>query len=96
MPDPRPIISKDTLVPLGVLVGAITATAFIVFSATNANSKIDLLTANVTSGFATVNTRLQKIELSQDGLVHDFSSTISRISVLEAQMKEVQSAQRVK
>lgn len=91
------IISQQSMVTVGVLVLAIGATAFIVAGATNANAKIDLLTGSVNSGFVRMDARLSKIETTVDGQAHDFSAyqrdTISRLSVLEEQVKRVQSAQ---
>jgi len=98
------IISQQSVVTVGVLVLAIGATAFIVAGATNANAKIDLLTGSVNSGFVRMDTRLSKIEATVDvqardmqTQAHDISlyqrDTISRLSVLEDQMKRVQSTQ---
>ena len=90
-------IGQDSLVTVGVLVLVVGATAAIVAGATNANAKIDLLTGSVNSGFDRMNTRLSKIEGTVEGQAHEISSyqrdTISRLSVLEEQMKRVQSAQ---
>lgn len=96
----KPIIGQDTAVTIGVVALVIGATGFIVASATNANAKIDLLTGSVNSGFVRMDARLSKIETTVDSQAHDFSSyqrdTISRISVLEEQIKRVQSAQATK
>lgn len=90
-------ISQDSLVTVGVLVLIVGATGFIVAGATNANAKIDLLTGSVNSGFDRVNIRLGKIEGTVESQAHEISTyqrdTISRLSVLEEQMKRVQSTQ---
>jgi len=99
MPDlsTKPIIGQETAVTIGVLVLAIGATAFIVAGATNANAKIDLLTGSVNSGFDRLSSRLGKIESTVEVQAHEISTyqrdTISRLSVLEEQMKRVQSTQ---
>jgi len=85
------ILSKDTLVPLGILFAAVGATAAITASATNANAKIDQLTGSVTTGFSSVNSRLAKIEATQDHMAPFQADILSRVAVLEAQMKGVQS-----
>lgn len=91
------IISQQSVVTVGVLVLAIGATAFIVAGATNANAKIDLLTGSVNSGFDRLSSRLGKIETTVESQAHEISTyqrdTISRLSVLEEQVKRVQSAQ---
>lgn len=91
MPDLK--ITKETFVSIGVLVSACAATAYIATGATNANAKIDLLTTTTTIGFDRISTRLSKIEANQDTQVRDSAAVISRIAVLEAQMRTVQSTQ---
>lgn len=86
-------LTKETFVSVGVLVAAIGATAYIVAGATNANAKIDLLTTTSAIGFDRINARLAKIEANQDTAVHDSAGMLSRIAVLEADMKRVQSTQ---
>ena len=86
-------LTKETFVSVGILVTAIGATAYIVAGATNANAKIDLLTTTSAIGFDRINTRLSKIEANQDTQTRDSAAIVSRIAVLEAEMKRVQSAQ---
>jgi len=86
-------ITKETFVSVSILLAAIGAASWITAAATNANAKVEALTATSAAGFQSMNTRLSKIESNIENFSHDLSPLNARISVLEAQMKAVQSTQ---
>lgn len=86
------IISQQSMVTVGVLVLAIGATGFIVAGTSNANAKVEALTATTTAGLRGIETRLGKIEATVDKI----SPMAERLAVLESEMRRVQSTQAAK
>jgi len=95
---PRFVVSRDTAVTFGLLVAAVTAAVWITAAATNANSKIDLLTATMQPRFERVEVRIAKIEEGVTRISTDMASSqrdiMSRLSSLEAWQKTVDSTHK--